>query len=774
MGVERTGAGRYVGQRIPRKEDGRLLTGRGAFVDDIVVAGMLHVAFVRSQIARGKVKSIDVSAARALPGVRAVLTAKDLGPYGEMTLSNFNMRYSGGPHTRPLSSDYVSYVGDPLALVVAETRYIAEDAAGMVFVDYEMEAPVVGMAAAKTGAVVHPNTESNLIGVDKTEDNPEFDKIMASAAHIVTGTIKHQRIVQSTMETRGVVSTPLGEELTVHIGCQSTHSAARIIAQGFNMPTSNVRVIAKDVGGGFGLKSQPWREEMATIAASLVLKRPLKWIEDRLEALTSSNAAREQDCTVRLAFDGEAKLLAMDVEYDANNGAYPHIPDMGTGVRIFYSGPYRFQNFRFVGRAWHTNTVGLGGYRGPWAMECLSREVTLDLAAKQIGIDPIELRRRNLLTKAEQPCMTASGMPLIDVTPLECLDELLRVFDLPAFRAEQAAARAEGRYLGIGICTYVEPTAAVGMDPLWSDFAHIRIEHSGKVVAMLSTHSQGHGTETTMAQVLAERLGVSIEDVTIHQDDSSRAGFGPGAAGSRQAVIGGAMVIKTADILIDKIKRIAAHVANANPENVTLEDGQVRIVGAEEMTRSIGEIAQIAYNEPFRLPPGMDLGLEAQMRYRPEAFMTHASAAHACIIEIDAVTGFVKIKRWICSEDCGVLINPGIVEGQIAGGIAQGIGLVLLEEMSFDEAGNPTAVTFKDYMLPTEADIPDFEYTHITTPANAPGGFRGVGEGGIIISAPTLVNAIMDALTPFNVSWDQIELPFTPSRIVKLMEGGPA
>jgi len=772
MSAPPTTAGRYVGQRVLRKEDTRLLTGRSVFVDDVVVAGMLHAAFVRSQIARGKIKSMDLAAARLLPGVRAVLTAQDLGPYSTQ-LSTFHMRDVGGPRVRPLSLDYVTYVGDPVAIVIAESRYIAEDAAGLVLIDYEAEQPVVTIDDAKTGAPVHPAWESNVAGVDQTPDNPDFEKIFAGAAHVVTGAIKHQRIAQSTMETRGVVSTPHGEnELTIHIGCQSPHAAARCISLTFGMPETHIRVIAKDVGGGFGLKSQPWREEIAAIAASMVLKRPVKWIEDRLEALTSSNAAREQECTVRMAFDGDAKLLGVDVDYAINNGAYPHMPDAGSAVRLFFPGPYRLRNFRFKGHGWHTNTVGLGGYRGPWAMEALARETVLDIAARRFGIDPIEIRRRNLLTAADQPFTTPTGIPMEDVTPLECLDQLLKVFDLGAFRAEQAAARAEGRYLGLGIATYVEPTAAVGIDPLWSDVAQIRIEQSGKVTATLSTHSQGHGTETTMAQVIAERLGVRLEDVSIHQDDSTRGGFGPGAAGSRQAVIGGGAAIKAADILVEKIKRIAAHVLNANPDDVRLEAGLVRVTGTEEMSRTMCEIAQIAYVEPHRLPADMEMGLEAQYRYRPSSYFTHASAAHACIVEIDAETGFVKIKRWICSEDCGVLINPAIVEGQIAGGVAQGIGEILLEELSFDSSGNPTAVTFKDYMLPTEADVPDFEYIHVTTPSKSVGGFRGVGEGGIIISAPTLVNAIKDALTPFNVSWEHIELPFTPSRIIKFMEGG--
>jgi carbon-monoxide dehydrogenase large subunit len=272
--------------------------------------------------------------------------------------------------------------------------------------------------------------------------------------------------------------------------------------------------------------------------------------------------------------------------------------------------------------------------------------------------------------------------------------------------------------------------------------------------------------------VIADHLGVPIEDISIFQEDSTRSGFGPGAAGSRQAVIAGGAVIRASKLLVDKIKQIAAHALNANPDDVTVEDGMVRVAGAEEMSRSVKDIAVMAYGEPHRLPPGMEMGLEAQYRYSPPSFVTHATAAHACVVEVDAETGFVKIKRWICSEDCGVLINPAIVEGQIAGGVAQAIGCVLLEEFTFDERANPTAVTFKDYLMPTMSDIPDFEYTHITTPAKGDGGFRGVGEGGMIIGAPTLVNAIADALSPFGPLPD--DLPLTPSKLLKLMEDSEA
>lgn len=767
-----SGAARFIGQRVLRKEDLRLLTGRGSFVDDITVPGMLHAAFVRGEIACGKVISMDLSQAREVAGVIAVFAAEDLGAQN-VHLANMHLSYSPGIISRPLSSDYVAYVGDPLAIVVAESRYIAEDAAALAVIEYEAEDPIITIADAIAGRPVHPGTENNLAAEVNAPPNDKIEGVFASAAHVVGATFKHQRIAQSTMETRGVVSTPGGDnQLTVHIGCQSTHVFAGVIAKNFGLDHTKVRVIAKDVGGGFGLKAQPWREECAAIAASLLLNRPVKWIEDRLEALTTSNAAREQEITIRMAFDGDARLVGLDAEYASNNGAHPHTPDAGMPVMMFLTGPYRPPSYRFRGRAWHTNTVGLGGYRAPWAIEAFAREVLLDKAARQIGIDAVELRRRNLLSGPDFPAANPIGIPIDDITPMECLDKLLTKIDVHAFRAEQAAAREDGRYLGLGIATYIEPTAMTGVMILNSDVAHIRIEHDGKVTANLSTHSQGHGIETTHAQVIADTLGVPVDDVTIFQEDSTRVGFGAGAAGSRQAVIAGGAAIRASKQLLEKVKQIAAHALNASAESITVENGIVRVAGAEEMSRTIREIAALAYGEPHRLPPGMEMGLEAQNRYAPPSFTTFASAAHACLVEVDGDTGFVTIKRWISSEDCGVQINPAIVEGQIAGGLAQAIGSVLLEEFTFDDRANPTAVTFKDYLLPAISDVPVIEFTHITTPAKGEGGFRGVGEGGIIIGVPTLVNAIADAMTPFGDLPE--DLPLTPSKLLKLMQSKTA
>ena len=771
MNAPGTAAARFIGERMPRKEDPRLLTGKGTFVDDIVLPGMLHVAFARSPIARGRIKSIDTSVARDMPGVVAVVTADDIARFNIQMISFFLAPTE--VETLPLAKDRVAYVGDPVVMIVAQDRYLAEDAASLVAIDYEEEAAVVSIADARTGPPVHPGTENNVAAVMGDEEgDEELEAALASAPHLVTRTITHQRISQSPMETRGVVVSKQGdEELLVHITCQSPHMVARYLTLALGLPNMSIRVLAKDVGGSFGLKNHPWREEMAVIAGAMLLGRPLKWIEDRLENLTSANQAREQEMTLRIGFDKDGRLLASHADYSINNGAYPQGADANIAVHMFLWSAYKMKNFGFFTRGWYSNTVGLAAYRGPWAIETLARETMLDIAARQIGIDPIEIRRRNLITAADQPTATSMGIPLEDITPAECLDKLLKAVDVTAFRKEQAAAREQGRYLGIGFATYIEPTGSAGSIPVMTgELAQVRVEPTGKVTAVMSTHSQGHGTQTTMAQIIAEQVGVPYEDVSVFEGDSSRGGFGPGAAGSRQGVIGGGAAMKAGALLRDKIKRMAGHVLNANPDDVRIENGMVRVTGVEEVTRSLREIAEIAYGEPDRVPPGMETGLEAQYRYVPPP-MTFTSAAHACIVEVDTDTGFVKIKRWVSAEDCGVMINPAVVEGQIAGGLAQGIGTVLLEDFAYDARGNPTTVTFKDYLLPAISDIPDFEYVHASTPSKTEGGFRGVGEGGAIIGPPTLVNAIADALSPFGEV--PVELPLTPSKLLALIEGRP-
>ncbi|MDE2302761.1 MAG: xanthine dehydrogenase family protein molybdopterin-binding subunit, partial [Sphingomonadales bacterium] len=763
-----TGAARYIGQRVLRKEDPRLLTGRGQFVDDITLPGMLHVAFARSPIARGRITAIDTGAARDIAGVHAIFTQADLDARRIEMLSFFLVPVEV-PVT-PLADGRVAYAGEPVALVIADSRAIAEDAAALIEVSYEEEPAVVTLADARSGAPVHPGTTSNISAeMGDAEVDEDLAAALAGAAHRITHRVTHQRISQSPMETRGVVASRDGpEELTLYITCQSPHMIARWVGMALGLPHTAIRVIAKDVGGSFGLKNHPWKEECAVIVAALLFGRPLKWIEDRYENLTAANQAREAEMTLQIGFDSEGRLLASHADYSSNNGAFPQGADCNVAVQMFLWSAYRMPAFGFLARGWYSNTVGLAAYRGPWAMESLARETALDIAARRMKIDPIDLRRRNLIRLADQPTTSVMGLPLEDITPAECLDKLLAAFDVAAFRAEQEAARKHGRHLGLGIATYIEPTGSAGsMAPMTGELAQIRIDPTGKVTAMMSTHSQGHGTATTMAQLIAERLGVAYEDVTVFEGDSSRGGFSPGAAGSRQGVIAGGAAISASDLLADKVRRLAAHLLNASPETIRLEGGMVHVEGAPEMSRELGEIAAIAYAEPHRLPEGFEPGLEAQFRYQPPP-MTFTSAAHACVVEVDADTGFVKILRWISSEDCGTVINPAVVEGQIAGGLAQAIGTVLLEDFHYDAAGNPTSVTYKDYLLPAISDVPVFEYVHANTPSRSVGGMRGVGEGGAIIGPPTLVNAIADALAPFGEV--PVDLPLTPAKLLGIIE----
>jgi carbon-monoxide dehydrogenase large subunit len=759
-----------VGQRVPRKEDGRLLTGRGQYTDDVRMPGMLHCVFVRSPSARGRIVSLRTEAARDLPGVHAIYTHADFAAI-PVQMSTFFFTPIQAPISL-LANGRVACVGDPVAMVIAESRAIAEDAAALVELEIAEEDPVVTIADAQAGPPVHPGTESNVAQEMGAAAIPEpVQAALDGAAHVVTQKIVHQRIAPSSMEARACVASMDGsDELLIHISCQSPHLVARYVATALGIPQESIRVIAKDVGGAFGLKNMPWREEMAVIVATRLFRRPLKWIEDRLESLTASSHAREQEITLTAGFDADGHLLAAHADCHINNGAWPMGEDSNIAVHMFMWPAYKLPAYSFHTRGWYTNTMGLGGYRGPWALESLVRETMLDKAARQIGIDPIEIRRRNLVTAADQPMTTTMDITVTDITPRECLDKLLAAIDVPAFRKEQAEARKAGRYLGLGITTYVEPTAVAGiMTPLTGETAHIRVEPTGKVTAMLSTHSQGHGMATTMAQVIADRLGVPYDDVTVFDSDSAVGSYSPSAAGSRQGVIAGGASWRAAELLADKVKRVAAHLYNASVEAITIEDGMVKVEGAPEMTRPLREVAEIAYGEPFRLPEGMETGLEAQYRYQPPP-MTFTSAAHACFVEVDADTGFVRINRWISSEDCGTIINPGIVEGQIAGGLAQAIGQVLLEDMHYDERGNPLAATFKDYLMPAYVDIPDFEYLHANTPSQTIGGMRGVGEGGAIIGPPTVANAVADALAPFGEL--AMCLPITPARVLDFMEGG--
>ncbi len=761
---------RFLGQSIARAEDHRLLTGRGQYVDDIAVPGMLHCAFVRSTVARGRILSIDVEAARALPGVHAVYTGRDLNPLvtpPDLLLGALGVTIP----LLPLALGDVRFVGDPVALVVAKDRYVAEDAAELVFVDYEPEDAVVDYRTAADAPPVHAELASNLMFEFATPPDPELERIFATAPHVIEETLSQQRYACMPMETRGLIAHVAAPgELTVWLASQNVHLARRFIASALGMGEHQVRVIARDVGGGFGLKFHLDRDEIAVTAAATLAGRPLKWIEDRAENLLVAGQNREDRVTARIALDEDGRILAVHLDHMDNVGAYPLVSAASSFFAMMvFPGPYRVPRYGYRTRSYFTNTPGKNAFRGPWMIESVVREWLIELAARRLGLDPVEIRRRNVIRKEDQPYHSPGGLVLDAVSPAETIDQAVGMLDLAAFRAEQAAARAQGRYLGVGMSVYIEP-AAMSSGVMSSDVAEIRMEPNGEVIANLSAGSAGNSIETTMAQVVADDLGVPLSKVRIRLGDTSASGFGAGAGGSRQATASGSACRLAGRVIREKILRIAAHLLESEPGKLELADGVVRERGSNRFL-DVVEVARTAYFDPARLPAGEEPGLEARRRYAPST--NFSNAAHVCVCEVDPRTGIVKLLRWLVSEDCGVMINPAVVEGQISGGVAQAIGGVLYEHTAFDEDGTPLAASFKDYLLPLADNVPAIEFGHLCTPSDNELGVKGVGEGGAIVGPAAVINAVSDALAPFGVTVRA--LPLSPTRILEaLADAGAA
>jgi carbon-monoxide dehydrogenase large subunit len=767
-------ASRFVGARIPRTEDARLLTGHGTFVDDVVRPGMLHACFVRSPLARARILSIDTSQARALDGVHAVFVAADLNPdvrEAWYTIAGRDVPDSPRP---PLAEDEVRFVGDPVALIVAADRYIAEDAAELVVVDYDPLPPVVDYVTANGGdELVFPQYPGNVLGEMSGRPLDDLAPIFEAAPFVVRETIYQQAYAAVPIETRGLVAewVAASGELTIWAATQSPHEVRMFCARLLGLPEHRVRVVMRDTGGGFGQKVMPMREDMCVMLAARKVTGALKWIEDRWENLVSAGQARHEHGDVAMAFDADGAILGTTIEYVQDVGAYPVPWPVGTSVAVpmFFPGPYRISDAAFTTTSVLSNTVGRTAYRGPWAFESLAREVLLDIAARAMAMDPVDLRRRNLLRRDELPYFNAIGMPYANITPLETFDQALEMLDYQGFRREQEEARAAGRFLGVGISTFVEPTA--GVTALYAtEGATIRIEPSGKVNVYVAGGSTGNSLETTVIQLTADALGVDIADVNTIQGDTAITPFGGGTGGSRSASVTAGAVAETAEVLRKRIAAIAAHKLEASAGDIELVDGFARVRGEPTAAVSLAEIAEIAYFQPDDLPPDVPPGLEASGRFRAESFMILANATHVCTCEVDIHTGKVTVLRYIVSEDCGPMINPSVVEGQIAGGTVQGIGGVLYEHLAYDTDGNPITSTFLDYLLPTAAEVPIIEYGHVETPGAGPGGHKGVGEGGAIGAPPAVVNAVADALAPFGV--EITRLPLTPESILAMVREG--
>ncbi|SEP10383.1 xanthine dehydrogenase family protein molybdopterin-binding subunit [Trujillonella endophytica] len=769
--VEAGGATRYAGTRIGRVEDPRLLTGRGTYVDDIRLPGMLHAVFVRSPVARGRILGIDASAALALPGVRHVFTAADLNPdVREQWHTSVGPKSPETPRP-PLADTDVRFVGDPVALVLADDRYLAEDAAELVEVDYEQLPAVVDYTrAAQAQELVHEAHGSNVVGQLAGRPAATLADVFAGAAHVVTDTIHQQAHTAVPMEGRGMVvdySASTGE-LTIHAATQAPHEIRLFCSRLLGLPEHRIRVLMRDTGGGFGQKVMVQRDEMALMLVARRAGAPVKWVEDRRENLLAAGMSRHEHADVSMAFDPDGLILAASIDFVSDCGAYPTPWPVGTSaaVGMLFPGPYRVPAASFTATTVYTNTAGRVAYRGPWQFETLAREVLLDNAAREMGMDPAELRRRNLLRTDELPFANPNGMTYDRITPLETFEQALEMLDYDAFRAEQARAREAGRYLGVGMSTYVEPSTP-GYGSYATEAATIRIEPSGKVNVYIAGGSTGNSIETTVVQLTADVLGVAIEDVATIQGDTAVTGFGAGTAGSRSGSMTAGAVRDTATILRERMIAIAAHKLEAAPEDIELVRSRASVRGVPGASVTVAELAATAYFDPYSLPPGVPAGLEASARYTAETRSVWVNAAHVCTCEVDPVTGGVTLLRYIVSEDCGPMINPSVVEGQIAGGTVQGIGGALLEHLAYDEDGNPTATTFVDYLLPTATDVPVIEYGHIETMSGGPGGYKGVGEGGAIGAPPAVVNAVADALAPFGARITR--LPLTPESLAALV-----
>ncbi len=772
-----TTAGRFVGQAVQRREDPRLLTGRGSYVDDVHPHGVLHACFVRSNIARGTILAIDTEEARALDGVIAVFTGADLNAHAGSMQPTIQLHDPSNVDVRPLTDDEVRFVGDPVALVVAESRALAEDAAELVVVDIDPLPAVIGFdaALAPDAPLVHAARGTN-VAQDMPVLLPGWDEAKDAAAEVVRATFEQHRQTNLPMETRGIIASyePATGTLECRLSSQNPHEARQVLARVTGVPDHLVRVVGGDVGGGFGQKFMLQRDEQTIAVAAVRLGRSIKWIEDRRENLIASNHARADRTTVELAVAADGTILGAMVDEIEDAGAWPVGSTGGAApaVGAYFTGPYRIPHLSWHARAVWTNTCQRGAYRGPWMMETTAREQMIDVVARQLGLDPLEVRRRNVIQSDELPYVTPMGMMYDEsITPSQTLELAAEMIGYDAARAEQQRAFAdEGRLLGIGLSLYIEPCAMGMMDPLSTETATVTVQPTGMVTVALGSGSHGQGLETTMAQVVADELGVDFERVVVVQGDTASAPYGRGTGGSGSAIIGSNACRAAAGAVREQIVHIAAHMMEAAPTDLEIVDSRVQVKGTPTRNLDVTDVARVAYWETAALPPGTDPSLNATRSYKAP-LVTWANACHAALVEVDRVTGQVRIDRYIVAEDCGTIINPAIVDGQIAGGVAQGISGVLFEHALYDDDGNPLATTFMDYLIATAAEMPTIEIGHVVTAAPNPGGHKGVGEGGAIGAPACVFNAVADALAL--VGAEVRDQPLGPRQVMQaLMDAG--
>jgi carbon-monoxide dehydrogenase large subunit len=767
---------RFVGESVTRVEDRRILTGRGRYVDDIKLPGMLQAAFLRSPFAHARIRSVDTSGAERTAGVVAILTGAEIAA---VTVPIQVMPQFPGfrsPQYLAMATDRVRFVGDLVALVVAESRYVAEDAAELIEVDYEPLPAVVSFAEAQDPdrPALFEDVGDNVLYRVGSSHGGDIDQAFSRADVVIKETLTQSRQANVPMETRGAIAhyDPATEELTYYAATQSPQGSRYQLAAHLDHPIDRVRVFSGDVGGAFGLKGPVHREDICLAAASRIVGRPIKWIEDRNEHLLASGHAREEQMAVEAAVTSGGRLLGLKARLLIDQGAYPCLPYASalfpTMIRDLLPGPYRWESLQFEGLVLATNKAWNPPYRGPWEIETWARERLMDLIAHRLEIDPAELRRRNLVEGTEEDRMV-TGMSLSGITSRESLERALTLAGYGQFREEQQRARAEGRAIGIGFATFLEAAPGPKEARVIPEDARVRLEPNGRLMVMTPQGPHGQGHETTLAQVAADAMGVPLDHVRVVHGDTRQTPLNLiGTGGSRASTWASGSVLMTTRKVREKALAIASAMMEIDARDLDIIDGVVTPAGAPAKALPLSAIATTAYLAPESLPTGTDNRLEAQETFTGAGVggSGWSGGTHLCIIDIDLETGGVRILRYIVVEDCGQIINPAIVEGQIRGGVAQGIAGVLFEHAAYDSDGQFLAGTFMDYLVPTASEIPPIEIDHIeSVPADGLD-IRGVGEGGAIVAPAALTNAIEDALVHLGVKVTEQYLP--PGRILEL------
>lgn len=774
-------AEKLVGKRFHRVEDPRLITGYGQYVDDVHLPGMCYAMILRSEHAHARIKKINTSKAKEAPGVVAVITGQDVkGKIAPLPIASKPVPEMNIPSHYALAIDKVYYVGHPVAVVVAEDRYQARDALDLIEVDYEPLTPITDPEKAlEPGApVIHEEFGTNLAFTWKIEGG-EVDKAFAEAEVVVKQRLVNQRLIPVPMEPRGVVAYwyPGENQLTLWTSTQIPHLVRTMLAQMLGLPENRVRVIAPDVGGGFGQKLQIYVEDALVGYLAMLTHRPVKWIETRRENFLTGIHGRDQVGEVELACKRDGTITGIRYKVLADIGAYYQVNTAAipTLTGLMLTGCYKIPTMRMELQAVFTNKMATDAYRGagrPEATYIIER--MMDLAARDLGLDPVEIRRKNFLRPEDFPYTTPQGTIYDSGDYAASLQKALQIADYSKLRHEQEEARKQGQYIGIGLSSYVEicgmgPSKALAVGG-WES-ATVRVEPTGKVTVLTGASPHGQGQETSFTQLVVDELGVRPEDVLVVHGDTDKVQFGIGTFGSRGTAVGGTAVYLALQQIKEKAKRIAAHLLEACPEEVSFAEGYFSSKRDPSKRLSFLEVAEQAYN-PKNYPPGLEPGLVASAFFEPSNF-TYPFGTHLCVCEVDIETGEVKILRYIAVDDCGRVINPMLVEGQIIGGIAQALGQALLERGVYDEYGQLISGELMDYAIPKAKDVPRIELARTETPTSVnPLGVKGVGEAGTIGATPAIVNAVIDALAPLGVR--DIPMPLTPYRVWKSIQEAKA